>query len=107
MPVKPFSSKELFSTVTGPAQAGIGTYALEVPSEGFSVTPHMLKLQEIAPLMNLVSALPRGGRAPGAQRPLDVTVKVESLTEERDLRELERKIAKILRDAARRYGVPL
>ena len=71
------------------------------------MTPQMLKLQEIAPLMNLVSALPRGARAPRAQRPLDVTVKVESLTEERDLRELERKIAKILRDAARRYGVPL
>jgi len=38
---------------------------------------------------------------------MNVTVRVESLADERDLRELERKIARILRDAARRYGIPL
>jgi len=95
------------SFVTGLAYTGTGTYALEVPPGGFSATPQMLKLHEIAPLMNLLSASTRGARAPRVQRPLDVTVKVESLTDERDLRELERKIAKILRDAARRHGVPL
>jgi len=95
------------SVVTGPAYAGIERYALEMAPGGLPVTPRMLKLHEIVPLVNLLSALTREARAPIVQRPLDVTVKVESLTDERDLRELERKIAKILRDAARRYGVPL
>lgn len=99
--------RRVSSVVTGPAYTGAGTYALEMPQRGFSVTPQMLKLHEIVPLMNLLSSLTREARAPAVKRPLDVTVKVESPAEERDLRELERKIAKILRDAARRYGVPL
>jgi hypothetical protein len=93
--------------VTEPAYTGIERYALEMAPSGFPVTPQVLKLHEVVPLMNLLSALTREAKAPRIQRPLDVTVNVESLTDERDLRELERKIARILRDEARRYGVPL
>ncbi|NIM06138.1 MAG: hypothetical protein GTN65_11125 [Armatimonadetes bacterium] len=93
--------------VTEPAYTGIERYALEMAPGGFPVTPQVLKLHEVVPLMNLLSALTREAKAPRIQRPLDVTVNVESLTDERDLRELERKIARILRDEARRYGVPL
>ncbi|TRO48095.1 hypothetical protein E2P65_03440 [Candidatus Bathyarchaeota archaeon] len=72
-----------------------------------------LKLQEIMPVLSqaapAIQAAPqthprvRGEHAAGRQRPLEI--KVEQKISDLDLRELERKIARILREEARRYGV--
>jgi hypothetical protein len=72
-----------------------------------------LKLQEIMPVLSQAAAasqaapqIPprvRGERAAGRQRPIEI--KVEQKISDLDLRELERKIARILREEARRYGV--
>lgn len=85
----------------------VDQYTLAGPSLGLPIAPRSLKLHEMASLMSLLSALSQTARSTQLQRPMNVTVRVESLADERDLRELERKIARILRDAARRYGVPL
>ena len=58
-------------------------------------------------MLSLMQVPTARAREPRILRPLNITVKVESLRDERDLRELERKIAKILREAARKYGVVL
>jgi len=72
-----------------------------------------LKLQEIMPVLSQAAAanqaVPqapprvRGERTAGRQRPIEIMV--EQKISDLDLRELERKIARILREEARRYGV--
>jgi len=72
-----------------------------------------LKLQEIMPVLSQAAAATqaapqapprvRGERTAGRQRPIEI--KVEQKISDLDLRELERKIARILREEARRYGV--
>lgn len=66
-----------------------------------------VRMHEAIPMLSLMRAQAVRTKEPKVLRPVDITLKVESLRDERDLRELERKIAKILREAARRYGVVL
>lgn len=66
-----------------------------------------VRIQEVIPMLSLMRAPTAKVREPRILKPLNITVKVESLRDERDLRELEKKIAKILREAARKYGVVL
>jgi len=56
-------------------------------------------------LLEAASTLQAATPQPQVQRVVNVNVRVESSSDERDIRELERKLAKVLREAARRYGV--
>jgi hypothetical protein len=82
------------------------------PSDALVTVP-TLKLQEIVSTISSVqtpserempSRITRGRLTPsGSARSIEVTV--DSLRDERDVRELERKLARILREEARRYGL--
>lgn len=78
-------------------------------------TPRSLptvRLHEIIPLLASIEASrPKGARSPtiervsSAERPRPIEIKVESPENEYDLRDLRTKIARIIREEARRYGV--
>lgn len=90
----------------------IGDHVLERATlEGVPPIPGM-RLHEVLPALTRkavqqpsapqrVEARPR----PSYERPKPIEVKVDTRMEDLDLKELERKVARILRDEARRYGV--
>jgi hypothetical protein len=88
-------------------------YALERVLLDNQRTISTVKLQELASLLSMVRAAPQPSqtRAPriepvkSVERPRSIEVKVDALRDERDIRELRRKITRILREEARRYGV--
>jgi hypothetical protein len=92
-------------------RAPVGNQNLErIPLEA-PVNVPSVKLQEIIPILSSIQPpvkreTPRANRhiRPVAQ-PRPITVNVEPLKGETDLRELRRKIAQILREEARRHGV--
>jgi hypothetical protein len=81
-----------------------------MPLESLDLLPSA-RLQEAIPFI----AASRGGlrnetsipaqRLRTAPRQVPVTINVESVSEETDLRELTKKITRMLRDEARRYGL--
>ena len=92
-------------------RAQVGRYTLErVPLEAPMSVP-TVKLHEIIPLLSSVRTptkterptTVRRDRSIARSRPIEV--KVESFKGEIDMRELRRKIARILREEARRHGV--
>ncbi|MBS7634400.1 hypothetical protein KEJ34_02735 [Candidatus Bathyarchaeota archaeon] len=65
-----------------------------------------LRIHEVTSILQMLSSAPSPpSETVKVQRPINVTVKVESPVDEGDLRELERKIIKILREEARRHGL--
>ena len=79
--------------------------ALEVP-----VRVPSPRLLDMVPVLSRVEAIPRAQRPPtvrerAMERRRPIEIKVEPKIGDIDLRELERKIARILREEARRYGV--
>jgi len=90
----------------------IGDHVLERATlDGVPPIPGM-RLHEVLPVLtrNVVQqpSTPRRPEArprPSYERPKPIEVKVDARMEDMDLKELERKIARILRDEARRYGV--
>lgn len=83
-------------------------YVVGKPSIKLPITPiTALSPVRILEIVSMKSFMRVPTPRPRILQPLNITIKVESLRDERDLRELERKIAKILREAARRYGVRL
>jgi len=90
----------------------IGDRVLErVPLEGVPPIPGM-RLQEVLPALTRQAAqqssAPRRVEArprPSYERPKPIEVKLETSLDDIDLKELERRLARILKDEARRYGV--
>jgi hypothetical protein len=90
----------------------IGDRVLErVPLEGVPPIPGM-RLHEVLPALTRQAALqpstPRRVEArprPSYERPKPIEVKLETSLDDIDLKELERRLARILKDEARRYGV--
>jgi len=75
-------------------------------SYGGRVAPfQLLRIHETASLLQMFSSTPPSPERIKVQQPINVTIRVESPADEGDLRELERKIIKILREEARRYGL--
>jgi hypothetical protein len=80
--------------------------ALEAP-----VSVPSPRLLDMVPVLSRVEAIPRAQRPPtvrrerAMERRRPIEVKVEQKMGDIDLRELERKIARILKEEARRYGV--
>ena len=90
----------------------IGDRVLErVPLEGVPPIPGM-RLHEVLPALTRQAAqqssAPRRVEArprPSYERPKPIEVKLETSLDDIDLKELERRLARILKDEARRYGV--
>ena len=90
----------------------IGGRVLErAPLEGVPPIPGM-RLQEVIPALTRKAAqqpsTPRRVEArpqPSYERPKPIEVKLETSLDDIDLKELERRLARILKDEARRYGV--
>jgi hypothetical protein len=90
----------------------MGDRVLErVPLEGTPPIPGM-KLQEVLPALARGAAqqptAPRRAETrprPSFEKPKPIEVKLETSLDDIDLKELERRLARILKDEARRYGV--
>jgi hypothetical protein len=61
-----------------------------------------LRLQEVIPILQSVPTPAKTSTMP-TQSNFNINITVESLRDEGDLRELERKITRILKEQARRY----
>ena len=89
----------------------IGKLAPEGVALQLPVSVPSPRLLDIVPLLSRVEAIPRAQRSTAVRRervverrrPIDI--KVEPKISDIDLKELERKVARILREEARRYGV--
>jgi len=89
----------------------IGKLAPEGVALQLPVSVPSPRLLDIVPLLSRVEAIPRAQRPTAVRRervverrrPIDI--KVEPKISDIDLKELERKVARILREEARRYGV--
>ena len=99
--------QRLVSLLHAPAER----YTMErIPLEAPRIVP-TVKLHEVVPLLSSVKTPSRTDRPPrtervkSIERPRSIEVKVESLRDERDVRVLRRRIARILREEARRHGV--
>ena len=104
-------TEEALESIISVLHAPAERYTLErIPLEAPRAFP-TIKLQEIVPLLSSVRAPtprerpPKASRVKAIERPRSIEVKVESPRDDRDLRELRRKITRILRDEARRHGV--
>lgn len=104
-------TKEVVASLVGLLQAPAERYTLErIPLEAPRAFP-TVKLPEMMSLLSSVRTPTRPKRPPQAERvktlerPRSIEVKVEPPRDERDLRELRRKITRILREEARRHGV--
>jgi hypothetical protein len=104
-------TEEAIESIISVLHAPAERYTLErIPLEAPRAFP-TIKLQEIVPLLSSIRAptqRERPSRAPrvkAIERPRSIEVKVEPPRDERDLRELRRKITRILREEARRHGV--
>ena len=76
-------------------------YDLERVPLGTMVFP-TLRLQEVIPLLH---SIPTPAKTMPAQSTVNLNITVESLNDESDLRELERKVTRILKEQARRYRI--
>ncbi len=76
-------------------------YDLERVPLGTMVFPSM-RLQEVIPLLH---SIPTPAKTMPAQSTVNLNITVESLNDESDLRELERKVTRILKEQARRYRI--
>jgi hypothetical protein len=102
---------EAIESIISLLHAPVERYTLErIPLEAPRAFP-TVKLHEIVPLLSSVRAPTRTERPPriervkSIERPRSIEVKVEPPRDERDLRELRRKITRILREEAKRHGV--
>jgi hypothetical protein len=102
---------EAIESIISLLHAPVERYTLErIPLEAPRAFP-TVKLHEIVPLLSSVRAPtrterpPRSERVKSIERPRSIEVKVEPPRDERDLRELRRKITRILREEAKRHGV--
>jgi hypothetical protein len=92
-------------------RAPVGNQNLERIPLAAPVNVPSVKLQEIVPILSSLQtpAKRETPRANQRNRPVaqsrPITVNVESLRDESDLRELRRKIVRILKEEARRHGV--
>jgi hypothetical protein len=77
---------------------------LEGSYSGWDESFQLLRAREITLIPQTFSSAPPS-QAVRVQRPINITVRVESPADEGDLRELERKMIKILREEARRHGL--
>jgi len=90
----------------------IGDHVLErVPLEGVPPIPGM-RLHEVLPALKRQASqqmsTPRRFEtrpSPSYERPKPIEVKLETSLDDIDIKELERRLARILKDEARRYGV--
>ena len=101
----------LSGMVSSLLEVPMGEQAPERAALEFPVSVLSPRLVDMVPMLSHVEAIPRAQRPPSVQRervvdrrrPIDI--KVEQKISDIDSRELERKIARILREEARRYGV--
>ncbi|MBS7654089.1 MAG: hypothetical protein QXU95_01005 [Candidatus Bathyarchaeia archaeon] len=92
--------------LTAHIYSAISKPLFEVSYGGEATFFQSLRIHEVASILQMLSsAPPPSSEAVKVQRPINVTVRVESPADEGDLRELERKIVKILREEARRHGL--
>ena len=78
----------------------------QTPYGGRVTSFQLLRMHEVASILQMFSSIPPpSSERVRVQRPINITVRVESPADEGDLRELERKIVRILREEARRYGL--
>ena len=101
----------LSGVVSSLLEVPVGEQALEGVGLEFPVSVSSPRLLDMVSMLSRVEAIPRAQRPPSVRRervvdrrrPIDI--KVERKIGDIDLRELERKIARILKEEARRYGV--
>ena len=101
----------LSGVVSGLLEVPVGEQAPEVVGLEFPVSMPSPRLLDMVSVLSRVEAIPRAQRPPSVRRervvdrrrPIDI--KVEPKIGDIDLKELERKIARILKEEARRYGV--
>jgi hypothetical protein len=101
----------LSGMVSNLLEVPMGEQAPERVALEFPVSVPSPRLVDMVPILSRVEAIPRAQRPPSVRRervvdrrrPIDI--KVEQKIGDIDSRELERKIARILREEARRYGV--
>jgi hypothetical protein len=101
----------LSGVVSGLLEVPVGEQAPEVVGLEFPVSMPSPRLLDMVSMLSRVEAIPRAQRPPSVRRervvdrrrPIDI--KVEPKIGDIDLKELERKIARILKEEARRYGV--
>ena len=102
------SLSEVVSSLSG---VSVGEQALERVALEFPVSVPSPRLLDMVPMLSRVEAISRAQRPPSVRRERvverrrPIEIKVEPKIGDIDLRELERKIARILREEARRYGV--
>ncbi|MEM4983258.1 MAG: hypothetical protein QXK73_06735 [Candidatus Bathyarchaeia archaeon] len=78
----------------------------QIPYGGRVTSFQLLRMHEVASILRMFSSMsPLSSERVRVQRPINIMVRVESTADEGDLRELERKIVRILREEARRYGL--
>ena len=101
----------LSGVVSSLLEVPVGEQALERVGLEVPVTVPSPRLLDMVPVLSRVEAIPRAQRPPtvrrerALERRRPIEIKVEPKIGDIDLRELERKIARILREEARRYGV--
>ena len=101
----------LSGVVSSLLEVPVGEQALERVALEVSVPVPSPRLLDMVPVLSRVEAVPRAQRPPTVRRERvmerrrPIEIKVEPKIGDIDLRELERKIARILREEARRYGV--
>ena len=101
----------LSGVVSSLLEVPVGEQALERVGLEVPVTVPSPRLLDMVPVLSRVEAIPRAQRSPtvrrerALERRRPIEIKVEPKIGDIDLRELERKIARILREEARRYGV--
>jgi len=101
----------LSGVVSSLVEVPVGELAPEGVGLEFPVSVPSPRLLDMVPMLSRVEAIPKSQRLPSVRRervvdrrrPIDI--KVEPKIGDIDLKELERKIARILKEEARRYGV--
>jgi hypothetical protein len=101
----------LGGVVSSLVEIPVGEQALERVGLEVPVSVPSPRLLDIMPVLSRVETISRAQRPPtvrrerASERRRPIEIKVEPKIGDIDLRELERKIARILREEARRYGV--
>jgi hypothetical protein len=93
-------------------EGGVIEDLVHLPAEGYAleripvgpISFPTMKLQELAPFIQYIQTQAKTSTAP-MQSTFNFNINVESLRDESDLRELEWKITRILKEQARRYGL--
>lgn len=99
-------AKVIFSGI--PPHPVISEPLFEVSHGGWSFPIQLLRINEAASALRMFSptSFP-SSEASRVRHPINITVRIESKADEDDLKELERKIVKILREEARRHGLDI